>query len=129
MLNQSLLEPFFEIVLSEHIGHYEGDSLFVLKNRHDYSWARSDDKQWGFLVTGFGSCSGCDAWEGAETGLQKFQLLAEEIEGIKWFPTLKELQDYVTDKYTADLQWYGHTAEYTAFSKTVSELTEGGEDQ
>jgi hypothetical protein len=130
MIDESLLEPFFEIVLSESIGDYQGDTLLVLRNKSDYGWrwTDSESKVWGFLVTGYGSCSGCDVWEGAETGTQKFALLAEEIEGIRWFQTLPQLQAYVTDKYTTELEWWGNEPDYKAFAKTVSELTGGETD-
>jgi hypothetical protein len=127
MIHSNLLEPFFDVVVDENIGDYQGDTLIVLKNRLDYSWDTPEEK-WGFLVTGYGSCSGCDAWENAETGLDKFKLLAAEIESIKWFGSLKEVQDYVSDKYARELEWYANESEYKDFVEKVLKISEGGNE-
>lgn len=122
MLHENLLDPFFDTVLSENIGDYQGDTLLILKNKDYYSY--QPKFVWGFLSSGYGSCSGCDAWEGADTGKEQFELLVEEVKDIKWFESLKLLQDYVSDLYNRELEWYGNEPEYKDFVTSVLALTD-----
>lgn len=82
----SVVETFgYEIVLSERLGSWQGDIVFVLKN----------EDRVGFLVVGYGSCAGCDVLEAIRTmdGLKSFALGLHS--NIKWFQSLTDLQQWL----------------------------------
>lgn len=76
----------------------------------------------GFVVIGYGSCSGCDAlqardWHGGYPDLAyRFEhapglkALADSIErSIRWFPSVEELREFVGgtgDREANDWYWY-----------------------
>lgn len=75
-----------EIVLEESDGDYQGDSYLVLK----------DEPRWGLLTFGWGSCSGCDSYEGCDS-VSDMSDLRDFLEGaIRWFDTLDGLKTYIT---------------------------------
>jgi hypothetical protein len=75
-----------KILVEESDSDYQGDSLLLVEG----------DGGYGLLVFGWGSCSGCDAYEAAYGDEVALQGLAEElIESIKWFPTRAEAVTYI----------------------------------
>lgn len=64
-----VLKSLGKIVLKSDEGYYEGDYLYLLKA----------DRGWGFVIVGYGSCSGCDALQGARSW-DDVQKLADDIE-------------------------------------------------
>lgn len=65
----------WQVVVSESVGDYQGDTYALIR----------DGKRYGFQVWGYGSCSGCDALEGAET-MAELAALRDSLQGdITWF--------------------------------------------
>lgn len=96
-----------EIILIEEDDDYQGDSLCVLKDR---------DGKYGFLIFGWGSCSGCDAFQAAqEEGFKALEELRNELwNSVEWFASLDDLRVDLNDR-DAKLKWYGHTDLFKKF--------------
>ena len=61
---------------------YQGDSRFLLKD--------PSTNKYGYLIFGWGSCSGCDALEDCHSIEEVTQLRDELHAGITWFTTKEE---------------------------------------
>ena len=105
----TLVEKKADILVECTLGSYQGDMLFLL---------RSGD-QFGFLVVGFGSCSGCDSLEACESQ-EAVDYLAESIyDGIKWFGSFDEAKEYITNLNERNLSWYAHEGGWPEFLEKV----------
>ena len=85
-----------EILAWETFGDYQGDYAVVVK--------RND--MFGFLVIGYGSCSGCDALEGCETQEEYDTLMLSVLSSISWGG-----KDFIMKKVSNlfnDNNWYRH---------------------
>lgn len=84
----------FNELIDEHDDDYQGDSYYLL----------SDGDRFGILVFGWGSCSGCDALEGAESKAEVIELRDDLVASIVW-RTEAEMIEYLrtSDKPS---QWY-----------------------
>lgn len=78
----------YQIDFQEVIGSYQGDFVFGLR----------DGDRYGFVVIGYGSCSGCDALEAAVYS-ERWSVPA----GAEWleFPEVK----YLSDQMKASVRW------------------------
>lgn len=138
-------------VADQALGSYQGDIVALVRFCEDdieYSTWDSDDPV-GFVVIGYGSCSGCDSWQGADTAEERLDILERMVKSIKWFPNLGEAKAYVlgvpvfdddgVDQYGGrrwdrqsdhpnplyrdhELEWYGHETGWTEFMAAVREL-------
>ena len=81
-----LLESFgLEVIKSEVVGSYEGDYLNLFK----------DGNRYGYLMFGYGSCSGCDALEAINNDYEQVKELRDGLfESIRW-GTASELVEYL----------------------------------
>ena len=78
---QPLLNSFGKIVIQIEDNDYEGDSRILYKD---------DYKGLGFLMFGWGSCSGCDEFYGCNT-FEEAEEFSNELESkIIWFKNKKE---------------------------------------
>jgi hypothetical protein len=102
------------------IGSYQGDHLVLLQ----------DNERWGFIVIGYGSCSGCDTlqaiapWDddGDFTEVVKF---AEELKtGIEWFPSRAELLTRLRSLDKANHWWMNEEETATVLPKWFALLEE-----
>lgn len=83
-----------EILAWETFGEYQGDYAVVVKR----------NELLGFLVIGYGSCSGCDALEGCETQEEYDALMLSVLSNISWGGP-----DFIRSKITnliEDNDWY-----------------------
>lgn len=104
-----LVEKNADVLIAHTLGSYQGDMLFLLRN----------GDQFGFLVVGYGSCSGCDSLEACESQ-EAVDSLAERIyDGIKWFDTLDEAKGYITNLNERNLSWYAHEGGWPEFLEKV----------
>lgn len=117
---EGLIDSFeVDVVLSEHDDDYQGDSYYLLRDAAG---------RYGYLIFGWGSCSGCDAYEGAQDDVHYgenpnalTELRDELWESVSWFSSLDDLRDYL-EKDDADLKWYGPRSTFKAFHKSVKAL-------
>ena len=77
--------------LNTHIGDYQGDWAAVVKDDGGYYTSGAV----GFLVYGYGSCSGCDEWEAAESAVERAEIVVRMATAIRWFDTVGELKAWL----------------------------------
>lgn len=106
-----ILNSFGKILVKVEDHDYHGDSRILYEKNGKY----------GFLVFGWGSCSGCDALQACQT-FKDLDELITDLEGkIKWFDTLEEVQKYVQHQ-DREIEYYSHEDNWRIFQKRVSEL-------
>lgn len=81
-------------------GSYQGDYAVILKK----------ENMLGFIVIGYGSCSGCDALEACRSPEEYNQLISAIVKGIYW-GTPSELISKINDNFD-DNNWYRHDADF-----------------
>lgn len=112
MSYQSLIEECgIRILIENVIGSYDGDLLFFVKRA----------RKFGFVVVGYGSCSGCDSYEAAMDDDSLAELGDEIVGAIQWFDSLKGAKKYIGNEYERALNWYFHESGWDDFAREVSE--------
>ena len=87
-----IVAKFGEVLLEESDSDYQGDSLVLLRKAGRI----------GHLTFGWGSCSGCDSLEAANTP-EELQGLVDELEAnIRWFDSTAE-----AEKFMREHDWEG----------------------
>lgn len=87
---------FGTVLLKSDQDDYQGDSLVLIQNGERY----------GVLKFGWGSCSGCDALEGADT-VKELQELVDELEAsVKWFDKEGVIEYLSTHDWRGDYSWH-----------------------
>lgn len=89
-----LKEAGYEILAWETFGDWQGDYSLVLKNGNDF----------GFVVIGYGSCSGCDSMEACETEEEYKSLISSIVSSIFW-GTKEEVLAKINNEHD-DNNWY-----------------------
>jgi len=103
-------------------GYYQGDYFAaVMEDRYGYETSYSASEPIGLLVIGYGSCSGCDEWEGAYTAMERLDVLTRIVESIKWFDNLGLLKEYLASS-DPKLEWYAHEEKWPDFLEKVNGL-------
>lgn len=111
---EGLIDSFgVEIVLDEHDDDYQGDSFYLLR----------DNDRFGYLAFGWGSCSGCDAFEAArdDGNIAVVELRDELWSSVVWFDSLEDLRVYLGDD-KSQLRWYGYNSAFKVFRKKLEDL-------
>jgi hypothetical protein len=110
---QPIIDSFGVVLVQVDDRNYEGDTRVIYEK----------DGRYGFLVFGWGSCSGCDALQACRS-LQEIAELGDQLErSVKWFDTLADLQTYVADTERRELEFYSHASEWAEFTEKVAALT------
>lgn len=103
-----------KVKVGADLGYYQGDYV-ALVSRGAYF-----EDAWGFLVIGYGSCSGCDSWEAEENDPAALaEIIAGLAKSIRWFDTIDEAKAYILDGEQTALQWYGNEDGWTEFTDQV----------
>ena len=95
-----MLKSFGEIICEQSFGSYQGDTLAIL----------FDDGKYGYILFGWGSCSGCDALQACYGDMDKLNDLAKRMwDSIVWYDTPQELIGWIkSHDYEGDyLDYYG----------------------
>ena len=103
----------YEILLQVDDDDYQGDSRILFRDR----------KRYGYLLFGWGSCSGFDALQACET-LQEFDDIRYGLyDGIQWFTNAQEALAFFTEH-----DWEGdygfHREEQMEFINRAKDLLE-----
>ena len=109
-----ILEQFGEILIRVDDEDYNGDSYLIYKK----------DGKYGYLIFGWGSCSGCDALQGCDTIQEVQELMNSLYNGITWFDSLAALQDYFAEKDWS-LEYCYHIETFKKFRLEVKNLKDG----
>lgn len=122
VINGHEVEAFLDrqdvlVIAEESFGDYQGDRVFLIHNTHPETAAYV-----GVIVAGYGSCSYCCQFEGAEDeGPQAVAELAESlINSATYFSSIYDIAFYLLGPNAA-LQWYFHTQ---GFEDAVRNLLE-----
>lgn len=102
----------YKILLQIDDHDYQGDSRLLFQNGDQY----------GYLIFGWGSCSGCDALQGAQSYLELEHLRLYLYENIQW-DTKENLFQYIKNK-DWELEWSWHSAETQKFINEALKLLE-----
>lgn len=86
-----------EIVCQMEVGDYQGDTFYILRKGEEY----------GFLVAGWGSCSGCDALAGCDTYDQLVSLRDDLERSTHWERDFVDMCLFLMKKkdWNADFYW------------------------
>jgi len=93
-----LLNSFgYDIIIRVDVKDYQGDSYLLFKN----------GKKLGYLIFGWGSCSGCDALQACKSYKAIEELREKLHNSIKWFNNAKDMLDYFQNKdWEDEFFWY-----------------------
>ena len=113
-----LLESMGEILIKIDDHDYQGDSRVLLEK----------DNQYGILIFGWGSCSGCDALQACDN-LNEVQELYDSLESqITWFSSAQECLEYFeSHDWEGDYSW--GQKETKQFIKECKEYLNNEEDE
>jgi len=78
-----------EILFEKMEGDYQGDAQYILRNPKG---------EYGLLTFGYGSCSGCDAFEGCSNLLEYSELRDSLNNQILWYRTATELYEFIRNR-------------------------------
>lgn len=113
---EGLKSAGIEILEWATFGTYQGDYAVILK----------EDDTLGFVVIGYGSCSGCDALEACKSNKEYRELLQSVIQNIHW-GTKEELLSKVNDEF--DNNWYRHDNDFAQNKGKLIEALIKGEQK
>lgn len=92
-----MVKAIGEILIEVSDSDYQGDSRYLLKN----------EGKFGILIIGWGSCSGCDALQAANTIRGLAELMQSIDNNVKWFDSLEQLKSYVKNKdWELEYSWH-----------------------
>jgi hypothetical protein len=105
---QPIIDELGNVLVQVDDNDYQGDSRILYEK----------DGKYGFLIFGWGSCSGCDSLQ-ACGNICEIQDLMENLESsVKWYDTIDELKQYFKDK-DWDLEYSWHAEETKEFVDKV----------
>jgi hypothetical protein len=93
---QPIIDEIGNVLIQVDDGGYQGDSRVLYEK----------DGMYGFLIFGWGSCSGCDSLQSCSEIKDIQELIDSLVNDVKWFDSLKELQKYFSEKdWELDYCW------------------------
>lgn len=106
----------WQIILEEGGDDWQG-TMYVLL---------SDGDRYGFVDIGYGSCSYCDALQGAmDEGPAAVERLHESTrESVQWQDTLEDFWQWWQDR-DWETQWFTHSREWQTFRRRAEAFIEG----
>lgn len=93
---QPIIDAIGEVVVQVDDDDYQGDSRLLYRRGEEF----------GFLIFGWGSCSGCDALQAADTA-QEVQALADGMEAsVEWLSGYAMRDKLTTWEATQGQHWW-----------------------
>lgn len=108
-----IIKSFGEVLVQVDDEDYSGDTRVLLRKNDRY----------GFLIFGWGSCSGCDALQACNNFREVDELIDNLEGGIKWFDTLAEAQLYIANDEEREGSYYCHDKEWKRFKSAALAVT------
>lgn len=94
---QPMIDELGNVLIQIDDNDYSGDSRILYEK----------DGKYGFLIFGWGSCSGCDALQSCETMQDVQNIFDSLVHNVKWFNSLEELKKYFKEKdWPLDYSWH-----------------------
>lgn len=107
---QPMIDAFGNMVAQQEIGSYQGDTLVLYDN----------DGRIGFLVFGWGSCSGCDALQACDN-IEEVQELCDDLQRrIEWFNSKEDALKWAKEK-DWETEWFLYEEEGNEFVQKIIE--------
>lgn len=107
-----IIQSFGHVIVRTDEDDYEGDTFVLL----------GKDDRYGFLVFGWGSCSGCDALQACGSFAAIDTLITQLENTIHWFDTFEAAQTYINDDLLRRGSFYYDTSTWNAFKAAVNHL-------
>jgi hypothetical protein len=110
---QPMIDAFGKVAIQVEDNDYQGDTRVLYDN----------DGKIGFLVFGWGSCSGCDALQ-ACSNYDEVQELCDELQNkIQWFASKEEALAWAKEK-DWEIEFYWHEEETKEFVREIIKYLE-----
>lgn len=113
-----MVADFGEIILKTDEGYYQGDYLYILKRQVHKT------TEFGFLVVGYGSCSGCDALQGCSSWEEVQELYDSMKNNVKWTTSKKKLLREIIPQDVRYVSWYEAKDQADFILKASAALTQ-----
>lgn len=94
-----------ETLVHADIGHRQGDTYLLLRTSNGY----------GFVVIGYGSCSGCDALRACKSYEDVDNLISGIQSSMKTFDTLADAQLHIANNDYHKFMFYGNNSDWQQF--------------
>ena len=107
---QPIIDSIGNVILQVDDEDYQGDSRIIYK----------DGNRYGFLIFGWGSCSGCDALQGCDSMDEVQNLINDLVNDVRWFESLEDLQAYFKTKDFSLEFYYNSDATEEFIQKTLN---------
>ena len=107
---QPMIDAFGKVAIQVDDDAFQGDTRVLYDN----------DGKIGFLIFGWGSCSGCDALQACVTFYDVQELCDELQNDIKWFDSKEDALKWAKEKDWAT-EWFWHEEEGKEFVQKVIE--------
>lgn len=102
-----------KVLIESDDDDWQGDSYRLLQNGGE------EGQNYGILIFGWGSCSGCDMLQSCSTP-QDYQELADKLwQGIRWFTDLESLARYLQTEDQETVHWYNENEAYQRFRQNI----------
>lgn len=105
---QPILNAIGNVLIQVDDDDYQGDSRLLYEK----------EGKFGYLIFGWGSCSGCDALQACESMNDVQDLIDGLVNDVKWFDSLGELKEYFKEK-DWELEYSWHSSETKEFIEKV----------
>ena len=109
-----IVKHFGDILVENHDSDYQGDSRYLIQASGKI----------GFLVIGWGSCSGCDALQACSNDRDLRELVDSLWNQVKWFDTIEQAKAYLNDEEEREGSYYSHTTNWKNFISEVNSYQE-----
>lgn len=92
-----IMGKFGTVVDSESDNDYQGDTFAIIEREGEFGW----------LTFGWGSCSGCDSLEAADTHEEMDALVESLWNGIVWHPSREALREWLSSRdWKGQFSWH-----------------------
>lgn len=92
-----LVRQFAHIFFTVSDGDYQGDHFYVVTSWGKLSTGKNGIR-YGFLVVGYGSCSGCDSLQACDSWEELAELAQRIHSDVRWFDSLPLLVAFLEDR-------------------------------
>lgn len=112
---QALIDTmeFDDVLVEESDDDYQGDTYMLVDKLGRY----------GFLLFGWGSCSGCDAAQAVSSQAEANELRNQLYSDVKWFDTAREMIAWF-EGGDHKLKFYGHDDTFEKFTAAALAILE-----
>lgn len=107
-----IIESCGEVIVRTDDDDYQGDTYVLI---------RGADGSFGYLVIGWGSCSGCDALQACSTFGEIDELAKSIRDSVRWFDTQQEAIGCALSPNRTGDHYYGSSG-FREFSEKVRAL-------